>query len=289
MDLITLAILKNYINQLLTDIGIDGYGIKNITQTVDPNDSQKNIITITLTNGKKQTLVILNGEQGKSGVYVGTGEMPDGYNIQIDPSGEAVALLTEAEKQEIADKVLDEIPTVETAEVGQTIVVKAIDGNGKPTEWEAADFPSGGGSEKAVTIFDETVTETTWRIMCHIPEEYRKYTNFLMLLDMVKDVTYEGISHKCTWRIYWDDYQNGAAESSINLNNPGSGGGLAHEFYYNSDFCLYAPSRTSNYSIKNIRTGNLHPKISALAVDANFTEQFLPGTHLIIKAWRDNL
>lgn len=39
MDLIVLAILKNYINQLLTDIGVDGYGIKNITQTIDPNDS----------------------------------------------------------------------------------------------------------------------------------------------------------------------------------------------------------------------------------------------------------
>ena len=27
------------------------------------------------------------GEQGISGVYVGTGDMPDGYNVQIDPSG----------------------------------------------------------------------------------------------------------------------------------------------------------------------------------------------------------
>lgn len=33
------------------------------------------------------------------------------------------------------------IPTPETASVGQTIVVKAIDENGKPTEWEAADMP----------------------------------------------------------------------------------------------------------------------------------------------------
>lgn len=27
------------------------------------------------------------GEQGQSGVYVGSGEMPDGYNVQIDPNG----------------------------------------------------------------------------------------------------------------------------------------------------------------------------------------------------------
>lgn len=28
------------------------------------------------------------GEQGVSGVYVGSGEMPEGYNVQIDPNGE---------------------------------------------------------------------------------------------------------------------------------------------------------------------------------------------------------
>lgn len=32
------------------------------------------------------------------------------------------------------------------AEVGQTIRVKAVDENGKPTEWEAVDFPEGGGA-----------------------------------------------------------------------------------------------------------------------------------------------
>ena len=35
----------------------------------------------------------------------------------------------------------DYIPAPATAEVGQTIVVKAVDENGKPTEWEAADMP----------------------------------------------------------------------------------------------------------------------------------------------------
>lgn len=34
------------------------------------------------------------GEQGLSGVYVGSGEMPDGYNVQIDPTGEAVVIPT---------------------------------------------------------------------------------------------------------------------------------------------------------------------------------------------------
>ena len=37
------------------------------------------------------------------------------------------------------------IPSPSTATVGQTIVVKAVDSNGVPTEWEAADLPTGGG------------------------------------------------------------------------------------------------------------------------------------------------
>jgi hypothetical protein len=35
------------------------------------------------------------GEPGVSGVYVGSGDMPDGYNVQIDPDGETVALPTD--------------------------------------------------------------------------------------------------------------------------------------------------------------------------------------------------
>ena len=37
------------------------------------------------------------------------------------------------------------IPAPETASVGQTIVVKAIDVTGKPTQWEAVDMVGGGG------------------------------------------------------------------------------------------------------------------------------------------------
>ena len=45
------------------------------------------------------------------------------------------------------------------AEVGQTIVVKAVDENGKPTEWEAADFPegsSGGGGATETLVASYT-------------------------------------------------------------------------------------------------------------------------------------
>lgn len=41
-----------------------------------------------------------------------------------------------------------------TAVVGQTIVVKAVDENGKPTEWEAIDFPEGGGAKSYNDLAD---------------------------------------------------------------------------------------------------------------------------------------
>lgn len=44
----------------------------------------------------------------------------------------------------------DYIPVPSTAEVGQTIVVKAVDENGKPTAWEAVDLPN---NEKFIVTF----------------------------------------------------------------------------------------------------------------------------------------
>lgn len=47
------------------------------------------------------------------------------------------------------------IPVPATASVGQTIVVKAVDADGKPTEWETADMSAGGGHW-------ETILDTVW-------------------------------------------------------------------------------------------------------------------------------
>lgn len=51
----------------------------------------------------------------------------------------------------------DYIPIPATAEVGQTIVVKAVDENGKPTEWEAADMASGTLGEDDVPVYLGTI------------------------------------------------------------------------------------------------------------------------------------
>ena len=46
-----------------------------------------------------------------------------------------------------------------SASVGQIIKVKAVDESGKPTAWEAADMPSGGGSNGGIHLIARVVTE----------------------------------------------------------------------------------------------------------------------------------
>lgn len=53
----------------------------------------------------------------------------------------------------------DYIPVPSIAEVGQTIVVKAVDDKGKPTEWEAADVPSGSGRKETAVLADFELSE----------------------------------------------------------------------------------------------------------------------------------
>lgn len=79
-----------------------------------------------------EQLESLKGEPGESGsgVYVGTDE----NNASL------AELFIDLDDDESPSFV--EAPP--TAEVGQTIVVKAVDESGKPTEWEAVDLPSGG-------------------------------------------------------------------------------------------------------------------------------------------------
>lgn len=53
----------------------------------------------------------------------------------------------------------EKITAPTTAAVGQIIKVKSVDGTGKPTEWEAADLPSGGGGETWVKLVDTSLAE----------------------------------------------------------------------------------------------------------------------------------
>ena len=114
-------------NQLLVKVsGMISRGIK------EAEINEEGILVFTLTDGTKIELGSVKGDQGprgESGVYVGTGEMPEGCNVQIDPSGEAFEF----------------IQPPKTASIGQALLVKSIDETGKPTEWETGEVKGGSG------------------------------------------------------------------------------------------------------------------------------------------------
>lgn len=98
------------------------------------------------------------GEKGNSGVYVGAGDMPEGYNVQIDPSGSGDEIVTAEsiesalgytpadsnEVGQIKEDLSAKIDKPSTApEVGKILKVTAVNEDGSfVCEW--ADAPSGG-------------------------------------------------------------------------------------------------------------------------------------------------
>ena len=55
----------------------------------------------------------------------------------------------------------EKITAPNTAAVGQIIKVKTVDTAGKPTEWEAADLPSGGEKKQFAVIFEQLLDNST--------------------------------------------------------------------------------------------------------------------------------
>ena len=84
---------------------------------------------------------------GGSGIHIGPSEPQNGEKVWID---------TDEEPEETGGGVNV------TAEVGQTIIVKAVDENGKPTEWESADYQPRTHWEEVIseTLFDGAITVT---------------------------------------------------------------------------------------------------------------------------------
>ena len=116
-------------------------------------------------------LVLQQGEKGNSGVYVGAGDMPEGYNVQIDPSGsgdeivtaesiESALGYTPADSNEVGQIKEDlsaklDKPSTAPA-VGKILKVTAVNEDGSfVCEW--ANAPSGGGAVDDVQVNGESV------------------------------------------------------------------------------------------------------------------------------------
>ena len=83
----------------------------------------------------------------------------DFSNIPLDTSltknGQAADAKAVGDRlQSLSEEISDCVITPTTATVGQTIVVKTVNENGKPTEWEPTDFPSSGsGSDLSTELW----------------------------------------------------------------------------------------------------------------------------------------
>ena len=99
-----MSVLKLKQNGAWVPISVGAQGTKG-----DPGDTgPANTLTIgTVTSGIEASatitgespnqvlnLVLKKGDKGDSGVYVGAGDMPEGYNVQIDPSGSGDEIVT---------------------------------------------------------------------------------------------------------------------------------------------------------------------------------------------------
>ena len=78
------------LNKLETAVA-DAHSLAENSLGMDDLDA---VIETALTSAKKSG--DFRGEPGVSGVYVGSGQMPEGYNIQIDPNGQADVPATQA-------------------------------------------------------------------------------------------------------------------------------------------------------------------------------------------------
>ena len=102
-----------------------------------------------------------------SGIYIGSGDMPEGCNAQIDLSGKILdlaSLMTEDEVERSIEEAMEDLELPESdggievsgAEVGQFLKVAEVDENGVPTAWETAEPPEG---DKWELIVDYTATD----------------------------------------------------------------------------------------------------------------------------------
>ena len=189
-----------------------------------------------------------------TGVFVGSGEMPEGYHLQIDPDGEETDFIPYigangnwfvgntdlnvsaigptgpvGEKGDMGPAgpagpqgpqgetgpqgpqgetgatgpAGPALAVTNTAAVGQTVKITAVDENGKPTEWEAVEFPAGAGEDWEL-IADVTVEEAVNIIdLGFWPKPQRKIIAILDTLAATSATSYMPVTvytSEETWR-----------------------------------------------------------------------------------------
>lgn len=148
-------------------------------------------------------------------------------NVTDTPPITVDSELSSTSKNPVQNKVVtaslaEKITAPTSAEVGQIIKVKSVDDAGKPTEWEAADLPSGGG-ETWELIRTITTTETVSQLTISQDESGKPFTLSKFVLGSKINITGlvgDGTANDSKVKIIVNDIALGT--ESIMRNRPGA-------------------------------------------------------------------
>lgn len=133
------SIIPNFTSDLTNDSGFVTTDDDIEWVDVDASNAKNTTLiengTIVYPNTVKEAVYGLEEELNKKEVTIGSTPDEDAV-LWIEPDGD----------------VTTPIYAPNTAQVGQTIVVSAVDENGRPTVWEAVDMPQGSGGAMVVTV-----------------------------------------------------------------------------------------------------------------------------------------
>ena len=153
---------------------------------------------------------------GADGIVVPQ-DKPSGSTVTVDDALSSTSV-NPVQNKIIKAALVEKITAPATASVGQIIKVKSVDTSGKPTEWEAADLPSGG------SVTDEQVNTAVSAWLTEHPEATTTVTDGSIttakLVDgavdaykMADTIIYEQIFDKDEWD------ENGVSKAYINAQN----------------------------------------------------------------------
>ena len=240
-------------------------------------------------NTTDKTLVgAINEVNEKSCIEVTSGEpTKESTVLTINPSAEEINLYS---AEEVDEKLDSKINTPITAEVGQILAVKAVDENGKPTEFEAVEMPSGGSDEKMRLFATIPIEEEVSAIVIDLPEEWNKlflttYKNGT-LKDEVQKISADGqidfVFDSIIFR-YNNNFSTNA-RTGINLHVERIAGGLICEIDIGSNNAgSFTPTNQGHAFIANDSLGaNSAKKLTIKPVNNNST--FLTGWNIYLYA-----
>ena len=187
-----------------------------------------------------------------------------GYYMRVNEDGFWEATEGPTNVSELANDA-DYISAPATATVGQTIVVKSVDENGKPTEWEAADV--GGGLPEGAIAHQQLVTDangnTAWEdklayaynsetvimpeTVCEFVGDSSYWNNaelptFTLELDKEYKVMWDGTAYTC---VGVTDGESGVMLGNSSLLGSSSDTGEPFAIFYNPSNGVSACSATS--------------------------------------------